>query len=257
MIQKVEPFKIFDNLYYVGLEWVSCYLVVTDEGLVLLDSLYGEFVDHAIDGVLKLGFDPTELHYVLVTHGHYDHAGGAALLQERFGARVGMTEADWRLLESSADDDLRVPKRDLVLADGDTLELGHTVLRFYVTPGHTEGVLSTELIVLDGGKEHRAFQFGGVGLNFTGVERTLAYLESVSRVRELAQKPGWPIEVNVANHPSVGALFDRRDRLASRQAGDPHAFVAADDFLAWLDELETNAKEKLEQERELATKSSV
>ena len=76
-IQHVEPFRIFDTLSYVGVEWVSAYVLETSEGLIILDSLYGQFVDHLFDGVHKLGLDPANIKYVLCTHGHWDHVAGA------------------------------------------------------------------------------------------------------------------------------------------------------------------------------------
>ncbi len=253
--QRVEPFQIFDNLYYVGIEWVSCYLLVTTDGLILIDALYGDHIDTAIDGIRTLGFDPADLKYVLATHGHSDHVGGAARFQETYGARVGMTEADWELAETppgNPDYEIDVPVRDMVIADGDTLELGDTALRFYVTPGHTEGVLSMEFPVRDGGEEHRAFVLGGVGLNFEGVHRTNLYLDSVARVQRLAAEEGNPIEVSITNHASMGRIFERAEQLASRADGDPHPFVDPDGYVAWLAELQKNAEEKLVVERELA-----
>ncbi len=253
--QRVEPFRIFDNLYYVGIDWVACYLLVTTDGLILVDALYGDFVDHAVDGIRALGFDPSDLRHVLVTHGHFDHAGGAAELQEVWGARVGMTEEDWELVESPPSDpryEMDVPVHDLVIADGDTLQLGDTELRFYVTPGHTEGVLSMEFPVRDGGEEHRAFVFGGVGLNFEGVHRTNLYLDSVARIRRLAGEEGNPIAVNLTNHAEQGRVFERRDRLAARTAGGPHPFVDPQGYLTWLDELQRRAEYKLVVEREAA-----
>lgn len=246
-IQKVEPFKIFDNLYYIGLEWVSCYLLVTDEGLVLIDALYGDFVEHAVDGIRKMGFDPQDLAYILVTHGHFDHVGGAKQLADLSGARVGLTEADWIMTESAPTSGRAAyepPARDLVLADGDTLDLGDNEIRFYVTPGHTEGVLSMEFTVYDEGTPHKAFVFGGVGLNFSGVHRTWLYLGSVDRVRAVEG-----VEVSVTNHASMGKVFERAEQLVQRQAGEPHPFVAPQDFQDWLDELQVNAEAKLEEEQ--------
>lgn len=253
--QRVEPFQIFDNLYYVGIDWVSSYLLVTTDGLILIGSLYGDFIDNPIDGIRAVGFDPSDLKYVLVTHGHFDHVGGAARFQEAYGARVGMTEADWELAEQPPSDpryEIDVPVRDMVIADGDTLQLGDTEIRFYVTPGHTEGVLSMEFPVRDGGEEHRAFVFGGVGLNFEGVHRTNLYLDSVARIRRLAGEEGNPIEVNITNHAEMGRVFERADHLASRGASDPHPFVDPQGYLDWLAELQRNAEHKLVVERELA-----
>lgn len=253
--QRVEPFQIFDNLYYIGIEWVSCYLLATTDGLILIDSLYGDHIDTAIDGIRALGFDPADVKYVLTTHGHFDHAGGAARFQEEYGARVAMTEADWELAETPPADprwEMDVPVHDVVFADGDTLELGDTEIRFYVTPGHTEGVLSMEFPVRDGAEEHRAFVFGGVGLNFEGVHRTNLYLGSVARIQRFAAEEGNPIEVNISNHASVGRVFERAEQLASRADGDPHPFVDPEGYIAWLSELQANAEDKLMIERELA-----
>jgi len=140
----------------------------------------------------------------------------------------------------------------MVIADGDTLQLGDTEIRFYVTPGHTEGVLSMEFPLRDGGEEHRAFVFGGVGLNFKGVHRTNLYLDSVARIRRLAAEENNPIEVNITNHAEMGRIFERAEQLASREPSDPHPFVDPRGFLDWLAELQRNAEHKLTVERELA-----
>lgn len=241
-----EPFRIFDNLYYVGIGWVSCYLLTTPEGHVLIDSLYGDFVDHALDAVKKLGFDPGDIRYVLVTHGHFDHVGGAKVIHERTGARIAMTEQDWRMTQeapASGPTAYPAPARDLVLGDGDTLSLGGTEIELYVTPGHTRGVLSLAFPVRDGEATYRAFTFGGVGLNFQGEERTRMYLASVDRIRGMEG-----IEVNVPNHASMGRVFERARELDKRKPGDPHPFVDAEGFASWLVELEENAQKKLRDE---------
>ncbi len=246
----VSAFKIFDNLYYIGNDFVGAYLIPTEKGLIMIDALYGDFASQSIDAVRKLGFDPRHIKYVLCTHAHWDHVGGATLVQSLTAARVGMTAADWDLLES----DRRAgrlrhvaPARDLVIKDGEVLTLGRTRVKFYVTPGHTPGVLSMAFTVLDGERSHRAFLFGGVGLNFEGVKRTEQYLASVRRIRGLG-----PIDVNVPNHPWVADVFQRADRLSQRKPGEPHPFVAPAEFQRWLDELEADASRKLADEKKRA-----
>jgi len=139
------------------------------------------------------------------------------------------------------------PIRHLSASDGSTLTLGRTRLQFMKTPGHTPGVLSTRFTVYDKGYPHTAFMFGGVGLNFNGVEQAQSYVESVRRLQALQG-----IEVNIPNHAPAADVFARRDRLAERAEGDPHPFVDPegwDNFLAlWLE----RGERYLQQQRELA-----
>jgi len=76
--QKIEPYKAFDNVYYVGICWVSAWLLTSQRGHVLIDTLYEPHVDHLLANIRALGFDPKDIMLVVITHGHNDHAGGAA-----------------------------------------------------------------------------------------------------------------------------------------------------------------------------------
>ena len=247
-LQRVEPFQVFDNLYYVGAKWVSAWLLESDQGLILFDALYGDLTDIAIDGIRQLGFDPDDVRYVIVSHAHYDHVGGASRFQEEFGAVVMMTETDWNMTDEPAIyQEYPKPIRHLSASDGSTLNLGRTRLQFMETPGHTLGVLSTRFTVYDNGYPHDAFLFGGVGLNFSGVERTEMYINSVQR---LMQMEG--IEVNIPNHADSGEVFERYSMLQDRLDGDPHPFVDPESWDAWLDILMKNAQAKLRREQQAA-----
>ena len=247
-VQRIAPFQVFDNLYYVGARWVSAWLLVSDQGLILFDALYGDLTDIAIDGIRELGFDPDDIRYVIVSHAHYDHIGGARRLQEEFGSVVMMTEPDWNMTtEPAVYQEYPTPIRHLSVSDGSTLNLGRTRLRFMQTPGHTPGVLSTRFTVYDNGYPHDAFLFGGAGLNFSGVERTEIYINSIERLMQMEN-----IEVNIPNHPDSGEIFERYEILQDRQDGDLHPFVDPESWDAWLDILMRNALGKLERERETA-----
>jgi metallo-beta-lactamase class B len=243
--QRVAPFKVFDNLYYVGAKWVSAWLLETDQGLILFDALYDDLTDLVIESIRELGFDPNDIRYLVVSHAHYDHIGGVRRFQEEFGAVVMMTDADWDMTEEPAIyREYPTPIRHLSVSDGSTLNLGRTRLRFMQTPGHTPGVLSTRFTVYDNGYPHDAFLFGGVGLNFSGVERTESYINSVQRLMQLEE-----IEVNIPNHPESGEVFERYDMLQNREDGDPHPFVDPESWDGWLEILLLNARGKLERER--------
>ncbi|MDA9568475.1 MBL fold metallo-hydrolase, partial [Gammaproteobacteria bacterium] len=201
--QRVEPFQVFDNLYYVGAKWVSAWVLETDQGLILFDSLYGELTDIAIDGIRDLGMDPNDIRYLIVSHAHFDHIGGARRIQDEFGAVVLMTDEDWQMTDEPAIyREYPKPIRHLTATHGGTLNLGREKLTFMKTPGHTTGVLSTSFTVYDNGYPHAAVMFGGAGLNFDGVERTQMYLDSIAFLQSLEG-----VEVNIPNHQDSGEVF--------------------------------------------------
>ena len=150
---------MFDNLYFLGQTEFSVWAITTSEGIILLDAIFDYSVeDEVVGGLKKLGLDPAQIKYVMVSHGHLDHAGGAKFLQERFGARLLMSAADYDLLDQ--ENPSWKPKRDMVVTDGQQLTLGDTTLTFYLTPGHTDG---HDLDHLPGARRHPPARGGRVG----------------------------------------------------------------------------------------------
>jgi metallo-beta-lactamase class B len=236
----VPPFKMFDNLYYVGIDWVAAYVVKTSGGLIMIDTLYDTFTEHAVKAIEQLGMNPKDIKYVIVTHGHNDHVGGVKAVQSLTGARVAMAEGDWAMS--------KLP-RDIVVKDGDTIKLGDTTLKLYLTPGHTPGVTSIELPVFDGTKQYKAFMFGGQGLNtVNGMATTQTFISSVKRVMTLSSGTLVPL----ANHPDTFQILQRGEKMAARKPQDPHPFVDPGRFGTWLTGLLANAEKKLETEKTAA-----
>ena len=97
--QKIEPFKVFDNLYYVGPGYVSVWLLTTPQGNILFDTAQEPYVDWVIGNIRKAGVDPKTIKYIILSHGHLDHFGGAAKIQQASGARVLAVEEDWKMIE--------------------------------------------------------------------------------------------------------------------------------------------------------------
>jgi metallo-beta-lactamase class B len=224
-----EPMKVFDNLYYVGEREYSSWAITTSAGIIIIDPIYDYSVEEqVVGGLKKLGLDPAQIKYVVVSHAHRDHAGGAWYLQERFGARVLLTAPDWAMLEGNKQNWPK-PKRDMVVTDGQQLTLGDTTLTFVHTFGHTPGTMSTIFPVRDGGQRHVAALWGGTGFNFTITpERPAshwfdAYIASARRFREAAAKAG--ADVFLSNHPSWDGSNDKMARLAARAAADAHPYV--------------------------------
>ena len=185
-----EPQKVFDNLYFVGMTEFASWAVTTTDGIIVIDPLFDYSVeDEVVGGLRKLGFDPADIRYVLISHGHLDHAGGAKLLQQRFGARLLMSAADWDLVER--DNPRWKPARDLVITDGQKLTLGDTALTMYLTPGHTNGTVSTLIPLTDHGEKHVAALWGGTLFNFApDAARFKAYADSALRMRDARGERG-------------------------------------------------------------------
>jgi len=246
--QAVAPFWIFDNVGYVGIDWVAAYVIKTTDGLILIDSLYGKWVPYLEAGLRKLGLNPADVRYVLTTHGHFDHAGGAAYFQRRYGAHVVMSKNDWSLAAETPSTPyfaFTAPAADIVANDGDQIALGDTTVSIVATPGHTPGAISFRYRVQDGEESHEAITLGGVGLNFSGVEQTQTYIRSYERL----QKDSAGVSVSLPNHAAMGDVFKRRDALATRQAGDLHPFVDAQAYSDGLVRFLAAAHEKLAKEK--------
>ena len=258
--QKVAPIKIFDNLVYVGPGYVSAWLVPTSDGLILIDTAEEPYVDHVIGNIRKAGFDPRDIKYIVISQGHLDHFGGAARIQELSGAHVVALAEDWDLIEAAGKAPatpnlpaVRVPKRDTVVKDGDTLTLGTTTFKLFKTSGHTPGTLSSEFTVYDNGRPHKAFMMGGSGPR-GGLQAAMELVESADRI---ARMPG--IEVSIQTHSWLnsepypgGGVFERALKLAQRRPGDPHPFVDPTSWQQWIRQVQVGAAMNLQEQKQKA-----
>ncbi len=234
-----EPVKVFDNFYFVGQATHSAWAVTTSEGIIIVDALFDYSVEDAIVGGLKkLGFDPASIKYVIVSHGHSDHAGGAKYLQDRFGARIILAEEDWDAMSRNTQPWPK-PKRDMVAVDGQKLTLGDTTLTMYKTPGHTLGTISTFILVKDGGKPHLAVEVGGTGFNWLRGGREYrgkpnsfwfeTYSNSARRLSEIVEKAG--ADVLLSNHTIYDGSKVKLPALLKRKSGDRHPYVVGTDSI--------------------------
>ena len=256
-LQRMEPYKAFDNVYYVGICWVSAWLITSPKGHVLIDTLYGRYTAPMLDNIRRLGFDPKDIKQVLITHGHFDHAGGASVLKPLLpNARFAMTAEGWR---EAADDAARsaggpnvwtMIERDELLTDGQTVQVGDTAVQVLETPGHTLGTASFVFDVRDGAAHYRAVTVGGLGLNaIRGPEQVEAFIASIKRLRALTEDKDRPVMVHLTTHPFSNGLTESKDRLKTRKPGDPHPLVDVRAFREQLDGLNAGAEKRLIVER--------
>lgn len=143
----VEPFRIEANLYYVGANDVSAYLLTSPKGHVLLDSGFRETVPQIVANVKKLGFRMADIKYLIVSQAHYDHTAGIAELKRLTKAKLLASEEDARLLARGGRGDFAFQDQlqyepvqaDTIIQDGQSLDLNGIQLKAFITPGHTKG----------------------------------------------------------------------------------------------------------------------
>ena len=222
-----EPQKVFDNLYFVGEKEYSVWALTTSQGLIILDAIYDYSVEAEVDGGLKkLGLNPADIKYVIVSHGHLDHAGGAKFLQEKYGARLIMSAADYDLLDQQ--NPVWKPQRDMVATDGMALTLGDTTVTLYLTPGHTLGTISTIFPVRDRNQRHVVATWGGTLFNFgPDRPRLQSYSAQADRFRTLAADAG--ADVLLSNHTIYDGSKAKLPAVAARTAGDSNPYVVGRD----------------------------
>jgi metallo-beta-lactamase class B len=224
-----DPAKVFDNLYFVGGKIHSSWALTTREGIILIDTIFPYNSEELIVGGLKkVGLDPRNIRYLLISHAHGDHIGGAEMLQSRYGARVVMGEPDWATVEKYPNRfKTMAPKRDIVATDGMKISLGGTDVTIWLTPGHTPGTLSYTFTVLDRGKPVNVAYSGGTAFNFVnntpdpGIRNFQTYIDSQKRMAEKARATG--ATVLVSNHSEFDNAVSKNRMLAGRGNG-PHPY---------------------------------
>jgi metallo-beta-lactamase class B len=227
------PARVFDNLAFVGTRIHSSWALTTSEGIILLDTLYDYASEEAIVGGLKaLGLDPATVKYVVISHAHGDHVGGAKLMQDRFGSRIVMGGPDWDAIEESKNQFPNgKPKRDITASDGQKLILGDTTVTLVLTPGHTPGTLSMLFQVKDNGTPLTVAYSGGTAFNFPNdVAHFDTYIASQRKMAALAAQAN--ATILMSNHSEFDGAVTKIRLIAARRPGEPHPFEVGAEAVA-------------------------
>ncbi|MBO4432677.1 MAG: MBL fold metallo-hydrolase [Clostridia bacterium] len=231
----MDPFKISDNIYFVGSFQESCHIIDTGEGLILIDSgsIYTFYM--VIDNIYRAGLDPRDIKYAVYTHYHSDHTGSVNQLKHLTGCKVIISKAD----EKNAFEESGLVA-DITVEDGDTLKLGNTELKFIYTPGHTIGVMSVIFNTTVDGVPYRAGMFGGAGPNSLKKRHRSYYPECLNDYinscdRLLKEK----VDIFIGNHCWNNDTFTKAKIL--RETGE-NRFIDPGEWVKFLEFCKTRAK---------------
>jgi len=220
-----EPAKVFDNLYFVGGKIHSSWALTTSEGIILIDTIYPYNSEElVVGGMRKLGLDPSNIKYLLISHAHADHIGGAEMLQTRYRVRIVMGGPDWDLVAKHPNRyKTMAPRRDIVATDGMKITLGDATVTIWLTPGHTPGTMSYTFSVLDRGKRVNVAYSGGTAFNFVnntpdpGIRNFQTYIDSQKHMAARAASTG--ATVLLSNHSEFDNAYNKNRMLAGRGNG--------------------------------------
>src|SRR5687768_1192111 len=228
-----SPYKVFDNLYWLGTRQHSSWALRTSEGLIIIDTNFAWATEpEIINGLTTLGLNPRDIKYVIISHAHGDHDQGAAELQRRYGAKVVMGAADWdATLKRPATAAGGVPTRDISVGpEGTKLTLGDTTVTIVATPGHSPGTLSYVFPVKDEGRTVMVAYSGGTLTGGFGTDgaRWDEYVASQRKIAKAAADAG--ATVILSNHSEYDGAYTRARLVPlKREVGENHPFIVGAD----------------------------
>jgi metallo-beta-lactamase class B len=251
------PYRVLDDIYYVGTNKIAQFLIVTKAGLILLDSGFEASVPQVRENIATLGFHYADIKLLLTSHAHIDHVQAHALVRRETGARVVASSLDAPLIERGGKGD---PLYDGVYAwtpcpvdrrvgDQETVTLGATTLTAHLTPGHTLGALTWTMQVEDGGRMLDVVFFPSANIN-PGVRllRRPTYPGIVQDFeRSFATWKSLKCDVFLADHGDFYDMSEKYGRL--RGGATPNPFIDPSGYRTFVADAEQRFREQLAEER--------
>jgi len=242
--KQFPPHKIIGNVYYVGTESLSAFLITTPQGHILINSIYERNVPTIQDSVQKLGFKFEDIKILLGSHAHGDHQEGDGLVVKLTGARVMAMAEDVPLLQGMRSPG-GIPRPAYeVLHDGSEVRLGNVVLTAHLTPGHTPGCTTWTMKVQDGGRSYDVLIIGSVGVNpgtnLVGNPQLVAQYRQSLKFLHSAH-----VDVPLGSHP---AMYNLTEKYARLKPGSANPFIDPQGFQTELTIQETALNNELKRQ---------
>lgn len=258
--QAVAPYRVIGNIYYVGATDISSHIIVTPDGLILLDTGTTEMVPVIRTNIEKLGHRVQDVKIILSSHAHFDHVEGHAEMKALSGARVMAVGDDATALASGVDNSAlgatgwTPVKVDRVLRDGEIVTLGGVSLQAHLTPGHTKGCTTWTTTVQENGRSYRVVFIGGISVNagvrLVGNTRHPTIVEDYARTFRVLKELN--ADVFLAQHPNIYGMAEKLERLQAGSSENP--FIDPDGYRRVVGDAEARYLKQLEQERRADSK---
>ena len=238
----MKPFHVIDNIYYVGTEGVSSFLIFTLQGFILTDGGLPESAAQIEANIKTLGFSIKDVKIILNSHAHFDHAGGLAKLKRDSGAKMIASEADKPILERgriafgpSATDPFPPVKVDRAVKDGDTVVLGGVTLTAHITPGHTPGCTNWTMPIVAGNENHNVIFFCSITVAGNPLVDNKAYPQIAEDYKASFTKlKAIDADIFLAPHGDQMGLTKKAATIADNEknkvAGAPNPFIDKAEF---------------------------
>ena len=246
-VTQMPPYKVIDNVYYVGTQTLSSFLITTPEGNILMDTTYERNVRTIQKSVEQLGFKFSDTKFILGNHAHGDHMEGDALAKELTGAKVWVMAEDVPMLKILKPGGKDHPV-DKELHDGDILSLGGTTLTAHLTAGHTHGCTTWTMKATEGGKTYDVVFHCSLRIGAADASKPIPQILVDEFNRTIPIVRALPCDVPLGDHPSQ---YNLQEKYARLRPGKPNPFIDPIGCNVETDLEETMFKAVLQEQKEL------
>src|ERR1700691_1550727 len=267
----IAPFRIADNLYYVGSQDLASYLVVTPKGNILINANLATSPSQIRASVEKLGYRWTDIKILLNSQAHDDHMAIAAEVIRETHAKNMVMDGDVSVVETGARTDFLSPSPniptyaavhvDRVLHDEDTVSLGGVILTDHKTADHTRGcttwTMRSHLPGEPAGTSRHIIIVGGTGfwseyhfvatpnppVSYPGIVQDFQHTFAVLRTL--------PCDVFLGAH---GGYFDLLTKLEHYPQDGPRVFIDPAGYKDFVADAEKTFEQALTKQQGAATR---
>ncbi|MDG2089472.1 MAG: subclass B3 metallo-beta-lactamase [Arenicellaceae bacterium] len=243
-----QPFpghQIIGSLYSVGTHGLSVFLIISDDGHILINTGLEDSMPLIRANIESLGFRLEDVKILLSMQAHWDHTAALAEIKALTGAQMWATKDDDRVLEDGGFSDPHFGGKqsfapvtvDHRIEAGEVIELGDIRLTVHEHGGHTEGSSSYSMRVHEAGHDYNV---------------VIANMGTINQGKKLVVNPTYPgvaedfaetfrLQKAMQVDVWVGAHSGHYQLHEKYQPGDPYSpetFVDPEGFLAQVERLE-------------------